>query len=81
MGKFQEQYEVKSEVKNLNKSRKDNLAKYFLDLSKLTFTALVLGGVLSLSKDDVVNMSLGVMMVAGILLTILLARIGNNILK
>lgn len=37
--------EAKKEVKDKDKTRREKLASYFFDLSKLVFAALVLGGI------------------------------------
>lgn len=45
MGNWSEQQEARKEVKNKDKVRREKLAGYFFDLSKLVFAALVLGGI------------------------------------
>ena len=45
MGNWSEQQEVKKEGKEKDKVRREKLAGYFFDLSKLVFAALVLGGI------------------------------------
>lgn len=81
MSNWEKQQSEKNEAKEKIRSRKDALAKYFFDLSKLTFTALVLGGILSFFQGEAFSMTLGLMIVFGIIAAIFLARIGNNILK
>ena len=80
MGKWIEQQDVKKEKKEKNKVRNEKLAGYFLNLSQLTFVALVLGGVtpLYLNVDYAISWLL---IGAGILMTFFLASIGYNILK
>ena len=80
MGKWIEQQDVKKEKKEKNKARNEKLASYFLNLSQLTFVALVLGGVtpLYLNVDYAVSWLL---ICAGVLMTFFLASIGYNILK
>ena len=51
MGKWIEQQDVKKEKKEKNKVRNEKLAGYFLNLSQLTFVALVLGGITPLYLD------------------------------
>lgn len=41
MGNWSERQIVKQEAKEKDKIRKENLAKYFYDLSKLSFTGLL----------------------------------------
>ena len=45
MGKWIEQQNVKKEIKEKKKIRREKIAGYFLNLSQLTFVALVLGGI------------------------------------
>ena len=44
MGNFSDRQNAKAEAKERDKTRKEKLAGYFFNLSQLTFTALVLGG-------------------------------------
>ena len=69
MGTWEKQQEVKREGREKDKIRREVLAKYFYDLSKLMFVAIVLGEMLILQKD--ISDSF----------TYLLAWIGNKILK
>ena len=80
MGKWIEQQDVKNETKEKSKIRREKIAGYFLNLSQLTFVALVLGGItpLYINEEHVVSWLL---ISVGILMTILLARIGYSILK
>ena len=80
MGKWIEQQGVKKETKEKSKIRREKIAGYFLNLSQLTFVALVLGGItpLYINEEHVVSWLL---ISVGILMTILLARIGYSILK
>lgn len=65
-----------------NKVRRENLAKYYLDLSKLTFAALVLGSVSPIftGQGSSIAMTLA-SMACGLTTTIVLAVIGSRILK
>lgn len=45
MGNWSEKQEAKKEGKEKDKTRREKLAGYFFDLSKLIFAALVLGGI------------------------------------
>lgn len=47
MGKFIERKEAQKTSTEMKKLKKETMAKYFYDLSKLTFTAMVLGGIIS----------------------------------
>ena len=62
------------------KARKEKLAGYFYDLSKLTFAALVLGGVSSLYTDEFKPYTIYVV-IAGLVLTYITAFSANRILK
>lgn len=62
------------------KTRKEKLASYFYDLSKLTFAALVLGGMSSLYTDDFKPYTIYVV-IAGLVLTYITAFSANRILK
>lgn len=80
MGNWSEHQEAKKERKEKDKTRREKLAGYFFNLSQLTFVALVLGGVTPLYT----NIEIGInwyVLTAGIILTVILANIGNLILK
>lgn len=51
MGKFVEQQKTKEETKEKDKTRREKLAGYFFDLSKLCFAGLVVGVVIPLYSD------------------------------
>ena len=80
MGKWIEKQDLKKETKERDKVRKEKLAGYFLNLSQLTFVALVLGGItpLYINEEHVVSwMLLG----AGAMMTMLFGIAGYRILK
>lgn len=66
--------------KDKMKIRKEKLAGYFYDLSKLIFTAMVLGGMSSLYTGDFKPYTVYVVF-AGIILTYITAFCANRILK
>ena len=80
MGKWIEQQNVKKETKEKKKIRREKIAGYFLNLSQLTFVALVLGGItpLYIDEEHVVSWML---LSAGMLMTFIFAGIANSILK
>jgi predicted ABC-type exoprotein transport system permease subunit len=80
MGNWSQQQELKKEAKEKDKIRKEKLASYFLNLSQLTFVALVLGGITPFYTHIEMEINWYVL-VAGVLLTVILATIGNKILK
>lgn len=50
MGSWSERQEEKREGKEKDKTRREKLAGYFFNLSQLTYTALVLGGMVLFFK-------------------------------
>lgn len=80
MSNWSEKQEAKKEIKEKDKVRREKLAGYFFNLSQLTFVALVLGGVTPLYTNSDIGISYYVL-VAGTILTVILAIIGNLILK
>jgi len=82
MSNFGKNIEQKKERKEKDKSRKDKLSSYFFDLSKVTYTVLVVGlFVFIIQNETYRNISLNIGVLIGICFAILFARIGNNILK
>lgn len=80
MGNWSEKQEVKKEMKEKDKTRREKLAGYFFDLSKLIFAALVLGGITPLFT----NVSTGINWVTislGGFSTYIFANFANRILK
>ncbi len=72
--------EAKKEVKDKDKTRREKLASYFFDLSKLVFAALVLGGITPLftNASNEINWTT---IVLGIFSTYIFANFANRILK
>lgn len=82
MGNWSKQLEEQKDKKELNRSRKEKLASYFFDLSKVTYTVLVVGLLVNvIQEQDFTNIVLVISVVLGVLISIIFARIGNNILK
>lgn len=84
MGRFEQQQEQKKEKKEKEKTRREALGKFYFDLAKLVFAALVLGGMLSLFQQDDSNSSSAntyIMMILGGVSTVGLVIVGNKILK
>lgn len=69
-----------SEEKDKVKSRKEKLADYFYSLSKLIFTAMVLGGMSPILTDDFKS-TYCYMIIGGLISTYLTAYLANRILK
>ncbi|MDO4181831.1 MAG: hypothetical protein Q4D36_11145 [Bacteroidales bacterium] len=80
MGNFMKQQEVKREAKERNKTRRETLGKFFYDLAKLTFTAIVLGGITPFYTNTSIGTNWG-LIVTGSIFTIIFSLIGNRILK
>lgn len=79
MSDFSIQQNKTKEKAERNKTRRDKLASYFLDLSKLTFAASVLGGFAPLLDENSMHSWLN--LIFGIIATFIFAKIGNSILK
>ena len=80
MGKFMIQQEIKKEVKEKDKVRREKLASYFYDSSKLILAGVVIGGLTPIYTNNMNDVNWGVIWI-GSVATILLAWIGNKILK
>ena len=80
MSKFSESIEFKKEVKEKDKVRREKLASYFYDASKLVLAGVVIGGLTPVYTNNAEVVNLGVILI-GSVATILLAWIGNKILK
>ena len=72
MGKFIVQQEKQ-------KVRKETMGKYFYDLSRLTFAAMVLGGIISFFQGIEIKWCYVVLL--GLIVVFSFSRIGNKILK
>ena len=79
MGKFSENIEQRKELKEKDRVRREKLASYFYDSSKLVLAGVVIGGVTPIYTDNTEEINLGVVLI-GSIATILLAWIGNKIL-
>ena len=71
MGNFAEAGKIKDEMKKRDATRREKLAGYFFDLSKLIFALL----------SDTENAKMWIIAVFGIILTTLSALLANKILK
>lgn len=82
MSKFSENIEKKEDKKVKDRTRREKLASYFFDLSKVTYTVLVVGLLVSiLQEEDYMNIPLNILVVIGVLAAITFAKIGNNLFK
>ena len=80
MGIWSDQQEIKKEGKEKDKTRREKLAGYFFDLSKLSFAGLVISIILPLFSN-VENTILWLAALFGTVLTISSAMLANKILK
>ena len=76
----QEFAEKKVEAKEKERISRETLGKYFYDLSKLVFAAMVLGIIIPWISDTE-NINYWIVFGVGILCTIVLALFGKRILK
>lgn len=80
MGNWDRQQDEKKELKERDKSRRENFGKLFYDLAKLTFAGLVVGGIAPLSSD-MYNSNNWYVVIVGLLTTIMLSAMGYRIFK
>lgn len=80
MGSWSNQQEAKKETKEKDKVRKEKLASYFFDLSKLSFVGLVIGIVVPL-YSNITNENNWYVVITGIMLATVSALLANKILK
>lgn len=81
MSNFSKMQKERTEWKEKDKTRREKLAGYFFDLSKLSFAGLVVGGIVSIKPDNI-DYSIEIYRaIIGCFFTISLARIANIILK
>ena len=80
MGTFDENRKAKEEIKKKNYIRKEKIAGYFFDLSKLSFAGMVIGSMTPMFTD--MNYSLNwYSAVLGVVSTYIFAFTANRILK
>lgn len=78
MSNFDNSRMRKEEAKKRDETRREKLAGYFFNLSQLTYTALVLGGMVLFFQGSKLNLLLTIMLFVGCVLAYALAKIGNN---
>ena len=81
MSNYERQQRERNETKDRDKTRKEKLAGYFFNLSQLTYTALVLGGMVLFFSGEEISWPLVSMLVAGCVIAYSWAKFANNILK
>lgn len=80
MGEWIERQEAKKEGREKDKVRREKLAGYFFDLSKLSFAGLFIGLVLPLFSN-VSDITIWLAVLFGSIVTISSALLANKILK
>lgn len=80
MGNWDKQQEARKDTKEKDKVRREKLAGFFYDASKLILAGVVIGGITPLYSDISKEINIYVIF-AGVVATILLAWIANKILK
>lgn len=80
MGNWSERQDGRKERREKDRTRREKLAGYFFDMSKLIFAALVLGGLTPLFSDSGAHVS-WITMLSGLLATYFFAYFANRILK
>lgn len=80
MGNWEKQIELKKQTREKERIRREKLAGYFFDISKLSFAGLVIGIVIPLFSN-VGDLKIWSAVILGIVLTILAASLANKILR
>ena len=80
MGNWKKQQDELKEAKERDKLTKEVVAKYFLDLSKLIFTGIVLGGLTPMLTDISTNIHWETVFV-GLVSTFFFGLLGYRVLK
>lgn len=82
MSEFGNRVKKGVERREKDKTRSEKLASYFFDLSKVTYTVLVVGLLVNvIQEQNFTNIVLDVTVVVGVLLSIVFAKVGDNILR
>ncbi len=80
MGNWSERQDERKERREKERIRREKLASYFFDLSKLSFAGLVIGIAIPLFSD-VEDAKMWFAALLGVMLTTLSALLANKILK
>ena len=80
MGNWKKQMETMKKKKDKDKNSKDVLGKFFFDLAKLVFTAMVLVAAVSLIIDETSSRN-WLLLSSGLIATYTFACMGYNILE
>lgn len=80
MGNFMKQQEMRKEIKEKERTSRETLGKYFYDLSKLSFGAMVLGVVVPWFSESEKE-SYWILLLIGLFTTASLAFFGYKIIR
>ena len=80
MGSWSERQEVKKEVKEKEKISRETLGKFFYDLAKTSFAAMVAGGAVSFFTSSN-NQLYWLLLLIGAFSTIVFAYIGYKVIR
>lgn len=80
MGNWKRQQDELKEAKEREKVSKEVIAKYFLDISKLIFTAIVLGGLSPLITDMDIGLNWHII-IGGMVTTLIFGTLGYRFIK
>lgn len=80
MSNFTTQQEKQKEVKEKEKLGRETLGKFFYDLAKIAFTALVVGSIVSVTTEQK-KLEYWLLIGIGLITTFVFARIGHKIMK
>lgn len=80
MGNFAKQQEVRKDTRERERLSRETLGKFFYDLAKITFTALVVGSIMTAVTQDV-QAKFWLLPVFGLMATYAFAYTGYRIMK
>ncbi len=80
MGNWSERQEAKKEVKEKEKASRETLGKFFYDLAKISFTALVVGSIVSVATQQE-RLEYWLLILIGMFVTYIFSYIGYKIIK
>ncbi len=80
MGNLEKQQETTKETREKDKLSREVLGKFFYDLAKVTFTAMVVGGAVAWISDSEKDYA-WILLLLGVLSTMTLSYAGYKIIK
>lgn len=76
-----EEIESKKELREKKKASREKIGDYFLHLSQLTYTALVLGAVVMIFQSGKFSTGLFLMSIVGGIIAYVWAKVGEKVLN